>query len=441
MRSTEARLSWGRLPFPPPAHVARPASRSQPLSLRTGLAYLPIGNGRSYGDSCLNPGQGLIDARGLDRFIAWDPATGLLTCEAGVQLADIVRFALPRGWFLPVTPGTQFVTVGGAIANDVHGKNHHVDGSFGRHVASFELLRSDGTRLQVARDREPQWWSATVGGLGLTGLVVAATLRLKAVPGPMLMQTVRRFDHVDAFFDLDGELRPRHDYTVAWVDCAAPARARGRGIYMAANFAPDAALPRRAHLHVPSHLRVPFDPPLSLIGPLSVRAFNAAYFHRRRPADAHLIDHQTFFYPLDRVHEWNRIYGPRGFFQFQCVLPPDDMRTALRALLDLIAQHGAGSFLAVLKTFGDLPPEGLLSFARPGVTLALDFPNRGETTRRLFAQMESAVIAAGGALYPAKDALMSAPAFRSGYPRWRELRGFIDPAFSSAFWRRVATDT
>jgi FAD/FMN-containing dehydrogenase len=436
MRSVEpqVRLSWGRLPFAPPAHIVRPASRSRPLSLRPELSYLPYGNGRTYGDGCLNPGQGLIDTRALDRFIDWDPQSGRLICEAGVLLADIVRLLLPQGWFLPVVPGTQLVTVGGAIANDVHGKNHHVDGSFGHHVESFELLRSDGSRLRVDRASTPQWLAATTGGLGLTGLIVSATLKLKRVAGPMIAQTLRRFRVLDEFFEVDAPLRAQHDYTVAWIDCVAPARQRGRGLYMAGNFtAAPAPAPRHGH-----GLRVPFDPPLSLIGSASLRAFNFAYFHLPRPAGLHLVDPQKFFFPLDSVRDWNRIYGPRGFFQFQCVLPPATMRAALGELLDLIARRGAGSFLAVLKTFGERPSDGLLSFPRPGTTLALDFPNGGDGTRRLLAELETAVLAAGGALYPAKDALMSAAAFRASYPRWREMLPYVDPAFSSSFWRRVA---
>lgn len=433
MKEASARLSWGRLPFPPPAHRVSPAFRSAPLTLKSQFSYLPYGNGRSYGDSCLNPGQGLIEARGLDKFIDWDPATGHLTCEAGVLLPEIIRFALPRGWFLPVTPGTQFVTLGGAIANDVHGKNHHVAGSIGHHVEAFELLRSDGTRLKVDRSSRPEWFRATVGGLGLTGLITSVTLRLKKVPGPGLAETMRRFPSLDAFFEVDEELKHDHEYTVAWIDCAAPARQRGRGIYMAANHAPSSETPASRK----PALRVPIDPPFSLVGPMSLRAFNQVYFHRPLPAGVHMVDYQPFFYPLDGVLEWNRIYGPRGFFQFQCVLPPEAARDGINDLLDRIASHGAGSFLAVLKTFGDLPSEGLLSFPRPGATLALDFPNRGETTLRLFAELEAVVLAAGGALYPAKDAQMSPAAFRSSFPGWQQMLGFIDPNFSSHFWRRV----
>ena len=436
MGASQARLSWGRLPFPPPAHVVRPVFRSQPLLLRGGLSYLPFGNGRSYGDGCLNPDQGLIETRGLDHFIEWDADTGRLTCEAGVLLADIIRLLLPQGWFLPVVPGTQLITVGGAIANDVHGKNHHVEGCFGHHVESFELLRSDGSRIRVDRSGQPGWLAATVGGLGLTGLIVSATLRMKRVAGPMISQTLRRFGALDEFFDVDAQLRPQNDYTVAWIDCIAPARQRGRGLYLAGNFAAAASTPRRTS----DTLRIPFDPPLSLVGAASLRAFNFAYFHLPRPETLHLVAPKKFFFPLDNVREWNRIYGPRGFFQFQCVLPPASMREALRELLELIARRGVGSFLAVLKTFGERPSDGVLSFPRPGATLALDFPNAGEPTRRLFAEMEALVVAAEGAFYPAKDALMSAAAFRTSFPRWREMIPRIDPAFSSSFWRRVAVE-
>jgi FAD/FMN-containing dehydrogenase len=412
------------------------SSRSRVPELRGDLTYLPVGNGRSYGDSCVNPRQGVIDTRALDRFIDWQPDAGVLTCEAGVLLADIIAFALPQGWFVPVTPGTQFVTLGGAIANDVHGKNHHVAGSFGRHLLWVELLRSDGSCRRIDRHTEPRWWAATIGGLGLTGTIVAAALQMTRVGGPMLTQTVRRFRAVEEFFTVDAELRPTHEYTVAWVDCVAPARQRGRGLYMAGNFAAAPARPGAAQ----RSLAVPVAPPLSLVGTLTLRAFNAVYYHWPRPPTPHLVDYRPFFYPLDRVRDWNRIYGPRGFYQFQCVLPPATMRAALRELLDLIARHRVGSFLAVLKTFGELPAEGLLSFARPGATLALDFPNRGQATRRLFAAMESLVLEAGGALYPAKDALMSATAFHRSYPRWQEMREFVDPAYSSRFWRRVVVE-
>jgi FAD/FMN-containing dehydrogenase len=428
-----ARLSWGRVPHPPPRHVVEPLSRSWSLELRPDLTYLPYGNGRSYGDSCLNPTLGVISTRRLDRFIAWDAQNGILTCEGGALFADIIRFAMPQGWFLPVTPGTKFVTVGGAIANDVHGKNHHVAGTFGQHVDAIQLLRSDGNRSETARNSGADRFTATIGGLGLTGLIAEATLRLKPVHGPWLEQQIVRFRSLEQFFEIDAKLRPRHEYTVAWVDCTATGDSSGRGLYMAANHIDLAGASRGGR----SRLRIPLDPPVSLVGALSLRAFNWLYYHRPRPRDRHRIHYEQIFYPLDSVLEWNRIYGPRGFFQFQCVVPPAASRSALGDLLILIARHRAGSFLAVLKTFGDQRSEGFLSFPRPGTTLALDFPDLGETTRRLFSEMEAVVIQHGGALYPAKDGLMSSTAFKAGFPAWEQMREHIDPRFSSQFARRV----
>jgi len=427
------RLSWGRVPYPPPSDVVEPLSRSAALRLRPDLTYAPRGNGRSYGDSCLNPGAGLIETRHLDRFIGWDTQLGLLKCEGGTQLSEIIRFALPQGWFLPVTPGTKYVTVGGAIANDVHGKNHHVAGTFAHHVDAFDLLRSDGDLNETTRASNADRFAATVGGLGLTGLIVSATLRLKRVEGPWLEQQAVRFRSLDEFFEVDAALKPRHEYTVAWVDCVATGVERGRGLYMAADHAghhPEVRI-RRAGL------RVPFDPPVSLVSPSTLRVFNWLYYHRPRQSGRRLIHYEKMFYPLDGVLEWNRIYGPHGFQQFQCVVPPAASRSAVSAVLDLIAEHRSGSFLAVLKTFGERPSEGFLSFPRPGTTFALDFPEHGERTRRLFSEMEAVVIDHGGALYPAKDGLMSAAAFKAGFPVWSRMRAHVDPRFSSQFARRV----
>lgn len=433
MRQPTVRLSWGRRPHPAPADVVEPVSLAQNLVLQPGLSYLPYGNGRSYGDSCLNPGLGLVGGRFLDRFVAWDGQSGQLRCEGGTLLSEIIRFALPRGWFLPVTPGTKFVTIGGAIANDVHGKNHHVAGSFGHHVDAIRLLRSDGTRPPADRRDAARLFAATVGGLGLTGLIAEASVRLKRVSGPWLDQRVLRFHDLAEFFELDARMKPVHEYTVAWVDCAASSRERGRGLYMAA----DHAGGQDDYTRSRGGLRVPLDPPVSLVGPLTVRLFNWLYYNRPRRDGPQRVHYEKVFYPLDGIREWNRIYGPRGFYQFQCVVPPESSTQAIGKVLDLIAAHRSGSFLAVLKTFGDRASEGLLSFPRPGTTLALDFPDRGEGTRKLFAEMEAVVLDHGGALYPAKDALMSEVAFRKGFPAWTKMREHVDPRFSSQFARRV----
>jgi FAD/FMN-containing dehydrogenase len=388
--------------------------------------------GRSYGDACLNAGGVLWRTVGLDRFIAFDPATGCLNCEAGVLLRDIQQLVVPQGWMLPVSPGTQFVTVGGAIANDIHGKNHHAVGSFGDHVTRLELRRTDGEVIECGPALRPDWFLATLGGVGLTGVIVSAELQLRPVRGPWLDTETIPFDSLDRFFQL-GELSERDwEYTVSWIDCLAGER--GRGLFMRGNHAvadEPAPPPKRPR-------RLPITPPVPLINGLSLRAFNTAYFRMGQwRAGASRQHYQGFFYPLDNLLEWNRIYGPRGFFQYQCVVPFDNGGQVTRDMLKAIARSGLGSFLAVLKTFGQRLPLGMLSFPRPGVTLALDFANTGPEVERLFAQLDGLVAEAGGRLYLAKDARMPRSLFEAGYPRLQEFLTYRDPGMSSGLSRRL----
>jgi len=425
--------SWGRWPNAA-QRVLRLSNRFAPLPSFEGHA-LPRGNGRSYGDVCLDDGGTLLDARGLDRFIAFDQETGVLRCEAGVLLDSILELCVPRGWFLPVVPGTRFVTIGGAIANDVHGKNHHAVGSFGRYVRRFELLRSDGTRRICSPQENADWFTATVGGLGLTGLTTWAELQLRRVPGAWFDTETRRFDRLDDFFELSAHSERDFEYTVAWVDCTARGNALGRGVFSRGNHcaAPSSAKSRRER-----GLRMPVTPPFSLVNGLTLHAFNWQHFHRAPKALQRSPQHyRPWLFPLDGIRDWNRMYGPHGFLQYQCVLPPPAARDGVRELLDRIAASGSGSFLAVLKQFGAIRSSGLLSFPCPGTTLALDFANRGPATFELLDRLDEVVAAAGGAVYPAKDARMSGERFREYFPAWRQFSGFIDPAFSSGFWRRV----
>jgi FAD/FMN-containing dehydrogenase len=424
--------SWGRFPRHRAAREWWLSDRDAELPARRSEgSMLTHGLGRSYGDVALNDGGQLLRARTLDRFIAFDAATGVLRAEAGVSLDEIIELTLPQGWFLPVTPGTRFVTLGGAVANDVHGKNHHGAGTFGEWVRALELLRSDGTRQTCDATRNAEWLQATIGGLGLTGLITWVELQLVRVRSPWLWTTHRRFANLDEYWEVDAELGARHEFSVAWVDCVHGAR----GIYSAADFA--ACGSGRAARQRPAR-RMPIDPPFSLVNGLTLRAFNAAYYHRPLPAQgvSHFL---PFFYPLDGLQDWNRIYGRNGFFQYQCVLPPAAMRAAAAELFRLIERKGEGSILAVFKTFGNRGPRGLLSFARAGATLALDFPHRGNATQALFTELDAVVAEAGGALYPAKDARMPAAMFRRGYPELDRFVPFIDPGFSSSFWRRVSS--
>jgi FAD/FMN-containing dehydrogenase len=423
-------VSWGRWPryeqrIIPLTNRFEPLPKADPM--------LVFGNGRSYGDVCLNAGGTLLAARGLDRFISFDTTSGILECEAGVLLSEIIDLTLPHGWFPPVAPGTALVTVGGAIANDVHGKNHHRAGSFGHHLLSFELRRSTGEVLHCAPDQRADWFAATIGGLGLTGMISSARLQMRRVPGPWIGGDSQRFGNLQEFFALATQSDADYEYTVAWLDCAATDGKLGRGVFMRGNHLQhDAPAPRERPL------RIPLTPPLSPVNGLSVRLFNELYFHRPAAQRAHAIWHyQPFLFPLDRMLEWNRLYGPRGFFQYQCVLPNEAATGALPEMLRLIGRSHQASFLVVLKQFGDQPSRGLLSFPRPGVTLALDFPNRGEPTLLLLESLDAITRAAGGAVYPAKDARMSAQSFQQYFPAWTKLKDYIDPMFSSSFWRRV----
>ncbi|MDD5389268.1 MAG: FAD-binding oxidoreductase [Gallionellaceae bacterium] len=432
--------SWGR--YPPHPQTAIPchwrADIRQALADRVSRhgTLLPFGNGRSYGDSCLAASDQVLYMRPLDRFIAANWETGLIRAEAGVTLDEVLAVAIPKGWFLPVTPGTRFITLGGALANDVHGKNHHIKGTFGRHVPRFGLVRSDRDPLVCSTTENPEFYAATIGGLGLTGIIDWVELQLAPIRSSLIDATNVRFGSLDEFFAISAELDPSHEFTVSWIDCLARGKSAGRGIYMAGNHAEEGPLAYEDN----AKLNVPFTPPFSAINQLSLRLFNNTYYRAHR-AGRHnsRIGYEPFFYPLDRILNWNRIYGPRGFQQYQCAIPDANAAAATKALLDAIAAAHSGSFLAVLKRFGDVASPGLLSFPLPGATLALDFPQRGKITANLFARLDAIVREAGGRQYPAKDAHMSGADFRGAYPAFEQMITLSDPVISSRFWRRVTT--
>jgi FAD/FMN-containing dehydrogenase len=411
---------------------------SEKIPFESFASVLPYGQGRSYGDVCLNDGGTLLLTSRLDRLIAFDAENGVLRCEAGTTLEAILSVIVPRGWFLPVTPGTQFVSVGGAVANDIHGKNHHKAGTFGRYVRRFELARSSGERLVCSPEENAELFRATVGGLGLTGLVTWVEISLKRISGPRVDVETVPLTGLEDFFRLSAESDRDFEHTVAWFDGLAPPE-RFRGLFYRGNHAaPEdkVKLPDfRARLSVPCGL------PSGLLNRRTIRAFNWLYYDwsAHKPS-RRSVSYRSFFYPLDAVSHWNRIYGRRGFFQYQCAVPlGDEGRRPVAPLLEVVARSGQGSFLSVLKVFGDMASPGLLSFPRPGVTLAMDFPNRGRKTLELFDRLDALVRDAGGAVYPAKDARMSAAAFQAFFPRWREFEKFVDPKFSSSFWRRVTS--
>jgi FAD/FMN-containing dehydrogenase len=399
------------------------------------VSHLPFGNGRSYGDTCHNAGGVLLDCRGLSSIIQFERETGRVRAEAGVLLAEILALAVPAGWFLTVTPGTQFVTVGGAIANDVHGKNHHRRGTFGRHVRSFELLRSDGSRRLCSPDDNSEWYRATIGGMGLTGLITWAELQLMPVNSPEIEQETLRFDGLREFFALAKEANARYEYTVAWIDATATGSRTGRGLFMRGNHAGEPSNnPARAPTRA---LRIPLTPPVSLINRTSARIFNTLYYNLAKRQGARKVHYASFFYPLDAVSNWNLVYGPNGLMQHQSVVPLESAEDAVRAMLREVADAGSGSCLGVLKTFGNVQSPGLLSFPKPGATLALDLPNEKHKTLRLLDRLDRITLEAGGAVNPYKDARMSGACFKASFPGWERFVPFVDPRFSSTFWRRV----
>ncbi len=431
--------SWANYPAASPSKVIPLHWQPDELPLDEAEGtLLPFGYGRSYGDTCLNNGATIMDATRMNRFTAFDAENGVLRCEAGVILADILELIVPQGWFLPVTPGTKFVSVGGAIANDVHGKNHHVMGTFGRHVTLFELLRSDGKYL-CSPTENSELYRATIGGLGLTGLILWAEFRLQPIPGPNIDQELIKFGSVEEFFELSEDSNESHKYTVAWIDCLATGKNLGRGLFTRGNFAWQKQNSGGLDL---SKIKptVPFDFPEFALNRYSVQAFNQLYYRKQLTKRVRSVIHyEPFFYPLDAIHHWNRIYGKRGFLQYQCVVPYKTDLGPIRRILQSIAASGEGTFLVVLKTFGEVTSPGMLSFPRPGVTLALDFAMQGQSTLQLCEHLDEIVRSAGGAVYPAKDARMSPASFQTYFPQWREFSRYIDPNFSSSFWRRVTS--
>lgn len=426
--------SWARLRRVE-HYVSRPAFLGQARAAlsRSGEPILCYGLGRSYSDVCLNENGRLIVTELLDRFISFDKHHGIVRAEAGITLDRLIRTVVPHGWFLPVTPGTKFVTLGGAVANDVHGKNHEIAGTLGCHVRALGLARSSGEVLTLSREENIDLFAATIGGLGLTGMILWVDLQLFPIRSSLIDVETLAIRNLDSFFRSAEESRDWPS-TVAWVDCLAKGSAIGRGLFIRGSPSDIGGLVP----HKPPRISIPFDAPSDLLNAWTVGWFNTIY--RNRPWALRRIHYDPFYYPLDSIANWNRLYGARGFFQHQSVVPRANAAETIRELLELTAKYREGSFLVVLKLFGDMRSPGLLSFPMPGATLALDFPNKGVSTRRLLDRLNEVVLNAGGRLYPAKDATMSASAFRAGYPEWKKVDALRDPAMMSDFWRRVTEE-
>uniref|UniRef100_UPI003B52EA03 FAD-binding oxidoreductase n=1 Tax=Roseovarius indicus TaxID=540747 RepID=UPI003B52EA03 len=408
---------WGRYPVTD-CTVTAPRTPDALAEARTSGPLIARGNGRAYGDSALNE-DNTVSMRHFNRIIAFDEVTGQLTAEAGVLLGDVIDAFLPRGWFPAVTPGTKYVTLGGMAAADVHGKNHHIDGGFGNYIDWLDLMGPDGTVTRASRDENADLFDWTIGGMGLTGVILRMAIRLRRVETGWIRQRAQAAPNLAAAMKAF-EAAQDAPYSVAWIDCLSTGDALGRSIIMLGEHAPLDRLPTRFR-QIPfgppprKKRKIPFNLPGFALNKWTVSAFNAAYYRlNARKTGTTYVPWDTYFYPLDSILGWNRIYGRRGFVQFQCVLPEDAARAGLEKLLRSIAHAGQGSFLAVLKKLG--PEGGRLSFPMPGYTLALDFPV-SDKVLTLMDQLDRITLDHGGRFYLAKDARLSSDILHAADPR------------------------
>lgn len=403
---------WGRYPAID-AKVLLPQTHNDCANfLKSNEIVLPRGKGRSYGDSANS--STVIESTYLDHFIKFDKLTGILTCEAGVSIREALQLIVPKGWFMPVTPGSSFVTIGGAIASDVHGKNHHLSGTFSEHLLSFDLMLGSGEITCVTKDNYPDLFRATCGGMGLTGIILSARIQLKPIESSRIIQTTIKTNCLEEVCE-QFEANYSSTYSVAWIDCLAKGKRFGRSLLILGEHSQDGVL----ELKKQKSQNLPIDMPSSMLNHYSIKAFNALYYHRVfSKTKTEIMSFEPYFYPLDAIGNWNRLYGKAGFVQYQFVLPKTIGVRGMRKILEVIVSSGIGS-LAVLKVFGRAN-ENFLSFPAEGYTLALDF-KMSEETVQLIKLLDSMVVEMGGRIYLTKDALMSEASFKKMYPQWDQF--------------------
>lgn len=417
---------WGRFP------VARGTERvSEDLESATAGAALSRGLGRSYGDASLPAAAGEVVAasRRADRLLAFDPETGVLRAEAGLSLRELNRIFLRRGYASPVSPGTQYVTLGGMVASDVHGGNHHVAGTFGEHVRSLRMRVADGRVLEVSERSEPELFRATLGGMGLTGHILEVEFALERISSAWIYQESRRVRDLDDLVETLLDASRKWPFTKCWFDSTKRGPTMGRGISIVGRWAQPGEAPAEPPvLH--QNLSVPFDLPLGLVNGLTVPVFNTFWFHKHgRGLRSGIVHPQACFWPLDDVRHWNRLYGPRGFAQYQCVLPIERDTRVVRRFFAAMTRRGCPSPVSVIKDCG-AEGKGMISFPKPGISIAVDVPLRGARTQALVDALNEIVLEAGGRIYLSKDSLTRPEHFRAMEPRlagWNEVRRKWDP--------------
>jgi FAD/FMN-containing dehydrogenase len=397
--------------------------------------YLARGEGRSYGDVCLNNDGTLIDTNKLKKILYFDESNGFIECEAGITLKELLEYLIPKGWFLPVVPGTSYVTLGGAIANDIHGKNHHKAGSFGNFVKSLNLLTSDKKVSLCSPDQNQDKFSATIGGLGLTGLIVSARIQLIKIESDLIYSKSIKFNSLDEFFELNEQLENTNEYTVSWIDVNLKTK-NLRGIFHVGSHSKNTK-----YNQIKSKRRVSFTFPFvqrfSIVNNLTINLLNNFYFWINKNDNVKKQYYRSFFFPLDFIKNWNKAYGKKGFYQYQFVVPIKNSKTTLDQVIDLISFYNQRPVLSVLKTFGKIESKGLMSFPLCGLTLAMDFQNKGVKTLKMFSELDKIVLKNNGKIYIAKDSRMEKDSFKRFYPNFDEFSKFIDPNFNSSFLKRV----
>ena len=408
---------WGRYPVIDSIRLTFNKSKELLEHLNNKFPLIPYGNGRSYGDSALAKYH--LPMRNLDRYLNFEPQNGILTCETGVLLSDIIETFLPRGWFPKITPGTKLITVGGAIASDIHGKNHHIEGCFSECVREFKLLLPDGNVYKCSREENSDLFHATCGGMGLTGVITQATIELKPVNSQWINQTTIKTSNLEETFEVF-EQYDEAPYSVAWIDTLVKGHNLGRSVLMTGRFAEDGDLSYKPQ----SKLTVPFDFPTFILNKTTVQIFNKLYYAKAKSGISNQkVDLDSFFYPLDGINNWNRIYGKNGFVQYQFILPKSNSFEGLKQIINSIAESEFGSFLAVLKLYRH-ENKNYLSFPMEGYSLALDFKMQQGLSDFLH-ELNEIVVRYNGRIYLAKDAVMDKSTFEEGYPqadKFRELR-------------------
>jgi decaprenylphospho-beta-D-ribofuranose 2-oxidase len=438
---------WGRYPICE-SEVFRPEKFAELAAVVSSDSKLIArGAGRAYGDAALNADSRVVDLQRLNRMLDFDPETGILRGEAGLTLDEIIRIFLPRGFFPAAVPGTRYVTLGGSLAADIHGKSHHRESSFATQVLWFDLMLASGEVRRCSREENGELFWTTIGGMGLTGIILEVALRLQRVESAYIKGEIIRVANIDEAIEAFERTDQQYGCSAAWIDCISTGGSLGRSVLHVGDFASRDALPANLR-HEPLHAKektsppVPFNLPNFALNSLSMRAFNVAYYAMHRDHPEALTPYDVFFFPLDSIHNWNRIYGKRGFVQYQCVWPLNESRAGLIETLEAISGSGRASFLAVLKKFG--AQQGMLSFPMPGYTLALDFPVT-DGLMEFLDRLDAMVLKRGGRVYLAKDARMRPDTFRAMYPKfdeWRAAKAQADPNnhFSSTLSRRLQMD-